>query len=409
MRLPANSFLVVNMEQENKITYFAKTNFRNENKKFGIRKKDRRYHMYLLGKTGMGKSTLISNMVFSDLKEKEGLCLLDPHGDLVERILKISHFYREEDLIYFNPQDSNKTLAFNPLEVTDPSQTHLIVSALISVFKKIWFDSWGPRMEYILRNALLTLVEFPNSTLLNLQQLLSDGRFRKIITERIKDEQLKAFWTNEFDRYSERFRQEAIAPIQNKIGQFLSNTVLWRVITQKKSSFDLRKIMDEGKILLVNLSKGKIGEDSASLLGAMLITKIGLTALNRQNIPEEERKDFYLYVDEFQNFATSSFVDILSEARKYRLNLILSNQYLGQIDEKIRMAILGNVGTLVSFMVGAEDAKYLSQEFYPLFNQDNLVNLPSYNIYLKLMIDGQTSQPFSAETLPPVDEIFIGN
>ncbi len=391
------------MGEEEKITYFAKTNFRNEHRRFGIRKKDRRYHMYLVGKTGMGKSTVISNMIFSDLKEKEGLCLLDPHGDLVEKVLEFSHNYRKEDLIYFNPQDGNKTLGFNPLEVTDPSEARLVVSALISVFKKIWFDSWGPRMEYILRNALLTLVEFPNSTLLNLQQLLSDGRFRKIMTDRVKDEQLKNFWVNEFDRYSERFRQEAVAPIQNKIGHFLSNEVLRRVISQPKSSFDFRKMMDEGKILLVNLSKGKIGEDSASLLGAMLIAKIGLAALSRQDIPEEERKDFYLYVDEFQSFATSSFVDILSESRKYRLNLVLSNQYLGQIEEKIRMAILGNVGTLVSFRVGAEDARYLAQEFYPVFSQDHLVNLPAYNIYLKLMIDGKTSQPFSAETLPPVN------
>jgi hypothetical protein len=258
-------------------------------------------------------------------------------------------------------------------------------------------------MEYILRNALLTLVEFPNSTLFNLQQLLSDGRFRKIITDRVKDEQLTNFWINEFDRYSERFRQEAIAPIQNKIGQFLSNAVLRRVVSQPKSSFDFRKIMDEGKILLVNLSKGKIGEDSASLLGAMLIAKVGLAALSRQDLPEEERKDFYLYVDEFQSFATNSFVDILSESRKYHLNLILSNQYLGQIEEKIRMAILGNVGTLVSFRVGAEDARYLAQEFYPVFSQDHLVNLPAYNIYLKLMIDRKTSQPFSAETLPPIN------
>jgi len=394
---------------DNKITFFAQTNFRNETRRFGIKKKDRRYHMYLVGKTGMGKSTLISNMVFSDLKAKEGLCLLDPHGDLVEKVLQASLAHRKEDLIYFNPQDHNKTLGFNPLEITDPSQSPLIVSALISIFKKIWFDSWGPRMEYILRNALLTLTEFPNSTLFHLQQLLSDGRFRKIITDRVKDDLVKAFWVNEFDKYSERFRQEAIAPIQNKIGQFLANTILRKVISQPKSSFDLRNIMDNGKILLVNLSKGKIGEDAASLLGAMLITKIGLTALSRQDIPEVIRKDFYLYVDEFQSFATSSFVDILSEARKYRLNLVLSNQYLGQMDEKIRMAILGNVGTLISFRLGAEDAKYLTQEFYPVFSQDNLVNLPAYNIYLKLMIDGQTSQPFSAETLLPIDESFTGN
>ncbi len=387
------------INEDKKITFFAKTNFRNEVKKFGIRKKDRRYHMYLVGKTGMGKSTTISNMVFSDLKNDEGLCLLDPHGDLVENVLKNVPPDRKKDLIYFNPQDSKETLAFNPLEVKNPLEAHLIVSSIISVFKKIWYDSWGPRMEYILRNSLLTLTEFPNSTLFQLQQLLSDERFRKIMTDRVRDDLLKIFWTTEFERYSERFRQEAIAPIQNKVGQFLSNSVLRRVISKPKSSFDFRKIMDEGKILLVNLSKGKIGEDSASLLGAMLIAKIGLTALSRQDIPEERRRDFYLYVDEFQSFATSSFVDILSEARKYRLNLILSNQYLGQIDEKIREAILGNVGTLVSFRLGAEDAKYLSEEFYPVFSRDDLVNLPAYEIYLKLMIDGKTSEPFSGETL----------
>jgi hypothetical protein len=230
-----------------------------------------------------------------------------------------------------------------------------------------------------------------------------------MVIYRVKDELLRYFWMNEFERYSERFRQEAIAPIQNKIGQFLTNNILRKIITQPKSSFDLRNIMDNGKILLVNLSKGKIGEDAASLLGAMLIAKIGLTALSRQDIPEEERRDFYLYVDEFQSFATNSFIDILSEARKYRLNLILSNQYLSQMDDKIRMAILGNVGTLISFRVGADDAKYLTQEFYPVFSQDNFVNLPSYNIYLKLMIDGQTSQPFSAETFPPTDKSFNEN
>jgi len=397
------------MLDDNKITFFAQTNFRNEIRRFGIRKKDRRYHMYLVGKTGMGKSTLIYNMIFSDLKNKEGLCLLDPHGDLVEKVLQDSLAYRKEDLIYFNPQDQNRTIGFNPLEITDPSQSHLVVSALISVFKKIWFDSWGPRLEYILRNSLLTLTEFPNSTLFHLHKLLSEEKFRKMVIYRVKDELLKYFWMNEFDRYSERFRQEAIAPIQNKIGQFLTNNILRKIITQPKSSFDLRNIMDNGKILLVNLSKGKIGEDAASLLGAMLIAKIGLTALSRQDMPEAERKDFYLYVDEFQSFATNSFIDILSEARKYRLNLILSNQYLGQMEEKIRMAILGNVGTLISFRVGAEDAKYLTQEFYPVFSQDHLVNLSAYNIYLKLMIDGTTSQPFSAETLPSVEVILEKN
>lgn len=394
---------VENMQKEDeKITIFAETNFRNEKKKFGIKRKDRRYHMYIVGKTGVGKSTLISNMIASDLKNNEGVALLDPHGDLIEKILKVLPSHRTQDLIYFNPQNSEETLAFNPLEINDPSETHLIVSSLISAFKKIWHDSWGPRMEYILRNALLTLTEFPNSTLFHLQRILGDQEFRKIILSKSKDGLLKNFWLNEFEKYPPFFRQEAIAPIQNKIGQFLSNPILRRVVSQPKSSFDLKKIMDEGKILLVNLAKGKIGEDSASLLGAMLIAKIGLTALSRQGTEEEKRKDFYLYVDEFQSFATSSFVDILSEARKYRLNLVLANQYLGQIDEKVREAILGNVGTITSFRLGTEDAKCLAQEFYPAFDVEDLINLPSYSIYLKLMVDGKTSPPFSADTLPPV-------
>jgi hypothetical protein len=384
-----------------KITILAETNFRNEKRKFGIKRKDRRYHMYVVGKTGVGKSTLIYNMVLSDLKNGEGLALLDPHGDLVNRIIENLPPGRSKDLIYLNPQNGAESLYFNPLEVNNPSEGFLVVSSLISVFKKIWHDSWGPRMEYILRNSLLTLIEFPNATLFHLQRILGDKEFRRIVVERLQDNLLKDFWLNEFERYSDHFRQEAIAPIQNKIGQFLSSPVLRKVISQPKSSFDLRKIMDEGKILLINLVKGRIGEDAASLLGAMLITKIGLTALSRQNIKEEARRDFYLYVDEFQSFATSSFVDILSEARKYRLNLILANQYLGQIDEKIRGAILGNVGTLISFRVGAEDAKYLTQEFYSVFDQEDLVNLPCYSIYLRLMVDGKTSTPFSADTLPP--------
>ncbi len=387
---------------EDIITCFAETNFRNERKKFGIRKKDRRYHMYVVGKTGVGKSTLLLNMIGQDIQNNEGLAVLDPHGDLVEKALKVIPESRIKDLIYFNPQCKEQALYFNPLEVLNHSESHLVVSSLMSVFKKIWADSWGPRLEYILRNALSTLVEFSNSTLIDLQRILQDRDFRMKVIARLKNEQLKNFWLNEFEKYPPRFQQEAISPIQNKIGQFLNNPILREIVSQPKSSFNLREIMDEGKILLVNLSKGKIGEDSASLLGAMLITKMGLTALSRQDIPEEKRKDFYLYVDEFQSFATASFVDILSEARKYRLSLILANQYLSQIDEKVRDAIFGNVGTLVSFKVGLEDAKFLAEEFYPEFGQEDLINLPCYSIYLKLMIDGKTSKPFSGDSLPPL-------
>ncbi len=386
---------------DDRITCFAETNFRNERKKFGIRKKDRHYHMYVVGKTGVGKSTLLLNMISQDIQNNEGLAVLDPHGDLIEKALKAIPESRIKDLIYFNPQHKEQALYFNPLEVLNHSESHLVVSSLMSVFKKIWADSWGPRLEYILRNALSTLVEFSNSTLIDLQRILQDRDFRLKVIDRLKNEQLKNFWLNEFEKYPPHFQQEAVSPIQNKIGQFLNNPVLRTIVSQPKSSFNLREIMDEGKILLVNLSKGKIGEDSASLLGAMLITKIGLTALSRQDIPEEKRKDFYLYVDEFQSFATSSFVDILSEARKYRLSLILANQYLGQIDEKVRGAIFGNVGTLISFKVGLEDAKFLAEEFYPKFGQEDLINLPCYSIYLKLMIDGKTSKPFSGDSLLP--------
>ncbi|MFA5393827.1 MAG: DUF87 domain-containing protein [Candidatus Ratteibacteria bacterium] len=278
-----------------KITILAETNFRNDKRKFGIKRKDRRYHTYIVGKTGVGKSTLIYNMVLSDLRNGEGLALLDPHGDLVTRILENLPPDRSKDLIYLNPQNGGEALSFNPLEVSNPSEGFLVVSSLISVFKKIWHDSWGPRMEYILRNALLTLVEFPNATLFHLQRLLGEEGFRRVLVDKLKDDQLKNFWLNEFEKYSAFFRQEAVAPIQNKIGQFLSSPVLRKVISQPKSSFDLRKIMDEGKVFLVNLSKGQIGEDSASLLGAMLIAKMGSTALSRQDTKEEERRDFGLH------------------------------------------------------------------------------------------------------------------
>ncbi len=387
---------------DDRITCFAETNFRNERKKFGIRKKDRRYHMYVVGKTGVGKSTLLLNMINQDIENNEGLCVLDPHGDLVEKIVKAIPESRIKDLIYFNPQHKEQALYFNPLEVLNHSESHLVVSSLISVFKKIWADSWGPRMEYILRNSLSTLVEFSNSTLIDLERILQDRDFRMKVIARLKNQHLKDFWLNEFEKYHPKFQQEAISPIQNKIGQFLNNPILKEIVSRPKSSFNLREIMDSGKILLVNLSKGKIGEDSASLLGAMLIAKMGLSALSRQDTEEEKRKDFYLYVDEFQSFATSSFADILSEARKYHLNLILANQYLDQIDEKVRGAIFGNVGTIISFKVGLEDAKFLAEEFYPAFNQEDLINLPCYSIYLKLMIEGKTSKPFSGDSLPPI-------
>jgi type IV secretory pathway TraG/TraD family ATPase VirD4 len=389
---------------ENKVTFFAETNHRGGKKRFGIKKKDRRYHMYAIGKTGMGKSTLLLNLIQQDMENGEGLALLDPHGDLAEKVLALMPEERKKDLVYLDVTKKDSSLIFNPLEISDMDKASLVVSSLMSVLKKIWEDSWGPRMEYILRNGLTTLSEFPKATLLDLQRLFNDRKYRAVILERVRNEQIKSFWEKEFNSYTPRMQQEAISPIQNKIGQFLNNPVIKNIVGGRQSSFDLREIMDNGKIFLVNLSKGKIGEDSSSLLGALLVTKIALAALSRQNIPEGKRRDFYLYVDEFQSFTTSGFVDILSEARKYRLSLILVNQYLHQVDEHIRRAILGNVGTLISFRVGTEDAKMLGEEFYPIFRQSDLVNLPAYGIYLKLMIDGNTSKPFSADTIFDIED-----
>lgn len=393
------------MRKENKaknsITSFAITNYRDIRKRFGIKEKNREGHMYILGKTGTGKSTLIENMVISDIKKGKGFALIDPHGDLVKDVLHFIPKGRIKDVIYFNPADIEYPVAFNPLERVHPDHYHLVASGLISVLKKIWPDFWGPRLEHILRHSLLTLLEHPKSTLLDMPRLLTDKEFRKGILARITNQQIREFWFFEFEKYSAWLRSKAISPILNKIGQFLASIPLRNIVGQKENTFDLREVMDEGKILIVNLAKGKIGEDSSSLLGAMIVTKIQLAALSRADLEEKNRRPFYLYVDEIHNFLTLSFADILSEARKYGLNLILTHQYIEQLDEKIRAAIFGNVGTIISFRVGTEDAKYLAREFHPVFDETDLINLPNYHIYLKLLVNGVASRAFSAITLPP--------
>jgi type IV secretory pathway TraG/TraD family ATPase VirD4 len=386
---------------KNPITPFAITNYRDVRRVFGIKEKNRRGHIYIIGKTGTGKSTLIENMAILDIRSGKGLALIDPHGDLAEDILHFIPKRRVKDTIYFNPADIEYPIAFNPLERVHPDHCHLVASGLISVFKKIWSDFWGPRLEHILRHSLLTLLESPGSTLLDLPKLLTDKEFRHSLLRNLTCQQVKDFWLFEFERYSAWLRSEAISPILNKIGQFLTSIPLRNIVGQRENTFDLRQVMDEEKILIVNLAKGKIGEDNSSLLGATIVTKIQLAALSRADLPEQRRKLFYLYVDEIHNFLTLSFSDILSETRKYGLNLILSHQYIEQLDERIRAAIFGNVGTIISFRVGAEDADILAREFHPVFNKDDLVNLPNYHIYLKLMIDGATSRPFSAIALPP--------
>ena len=392
-------------EDKNPITFFAVTNYRDIRQRFGIREKNRRGHIYIVGKTGTGKSTLIENMVISDVNDGNGLALIDPHGDLTEAVLDFVPKKRIKDVIYFNPGDIEYPIAFNPLESPHPDQHHLIASGLISVFKKIWSEFWGPRLEHILRNSILTLLERPNSTILDIPKLLTDKDFRGEIIVKVKNQQVREFWFSEFEKYSAYLKTEAVSPILNKMGQFLTSFPLRNIVGQKENTFDLRKVMDEGKILIVNLAKGKIGEDNCSLLGSMIVTKIWLSALSRANLPEGKRRSFYLYVDEVQNFLTLSFADVLSEARKYGLHMTLAHQYTSQLDEKIRGAIFGNIGTVISFRVGIEDAELLAKEFYPVFSMNDLINLPNHHIYLKLMVDGATSQPFNAITLPPPEKV----
>lgn len=393
----------------NKITLFAETTFRNLKKKFGIKLDDRRRHIYVIGKTGMGKTVLLENMVIQDIQQGKGVGFVDPHGEAAEGLLDFIPPDRINDVIYFNPADLEHPIAFNIMEKVDVEHRHLVAGGLMGVFKKIWPDVWSARMEYILNNSILALLEYPGSTLLGVNRMLADPDYRKKVVEKVTDPMVKTFWLQEFARYTQRYEVEATAAIQNKVGQFISAPLIRNIIGQVKSTIDMRDIMDKGKILILNLSKGRIGEDNSRLLGALLITKLQLAAMSRVDVPEEERRDFFLYVDEFQNYATESFVNILSEARKYRLSLILAHQYISQMDETVRDAVFGNVGTIISFRVGAEDAEFLEKEFIPEFTAQDFVNLDKYNIYLKLMIDGIAGSPFSAGTFPPIQKLEQSN
>ncbi len=384
------------------VNFFGLTNYRNQNRRFGIKTDDRRRHMYIVGKTGMGKTTILENMVLNDIYGGHGVGLVDPHGDFAEKIIDFIPPHRINDVVYFNPSDIDYPIGFNILETINPEQKHLVASGLMGVFKKIWPDVWSARMEYILNNTILALLDFPGTTLLGINRMLADEEYRKRVVANTKDPVIKAYWQTEFANYTEKFRSEAVSPIQNKIGQFLSASVIRNIVAQVKSRINIREIMDTQKILIMNLSKGRIGEDNSRLLGGMLITRIQLAAMERVDIPEKDRKDFFLYVDEFQNFATESFANILSEARKYRLDLIMAHQYMEQLDEMVLAAVIGNVGTMVTFRVGSSDAEILAKEFSPTFVEEDLVNLPKYHTYLKLMIDGVASRPFSALTLPPI-------
>jgi len=394
------------MVDSEKITYFAETDSRHYRKKFGIKAEDRSKHVYVIGKTGMGKSTLLENMAVQDIQHGNGLVFVDPHGGTAEKLLEYIPEERIKDVLYFAPFDMEHPVSFNIMEDVGANKRHLVVNGLMSVFEKIWEDAWSARMAYILQNTLLALLEYPGATLLAVNRMYTDKDFRNKVVANVTDVSVKSFWVDEYAKYTDRYTQEATPAIQNKIGQFAGNPLIRNIIGQPKSSFNLREIMDKKKIMIVNLSKGRVGEGNARLLGSMLITKIYLAAMSRADEKTHtlsKLPQFYLFVDEFQSFADRSFADILSEARKYKLNLTMAHQYIEQMDEEVREAVFGNVGTMIAFRVGAYDADVLEKEFAPTFTAEDLVNLGLRQIYLKLMIDSVTSQPFSASTMPPIE------
>lgn len=382
-------------------TIFAETDFRGKKVPFGIKREDRRLHYYILGKTGTGKSTVFKNMIISDILAGEGVGVIDPHGALVQDLLDFIPSSRVNDVVYLDPGDANFPVGFNLLELDDPEQRDMVADGVVEVFKKQFEYSWGPRLQYVLTNAVLTVLEAQGQSLLAVQRLLIDKNFRKFIIKQVKDPLLKKFWEEEYAQMetNSRLITEAVAPIQNKVGRFLASSTIRNIVGQIKSTINLREIMDEGKILLVDLSHGRIGEESSALLGGMLVTRLQTAAMERINVQEEERKDFFLFVDEFQNYATESFAKILSEARKFRLCLHLTHQYIDQLPEEVRTAIFGNIGTMCSFVVGPKDAQVLGKEFAPVFDEEDLVSLDRHSMYIKMAIDGMVSLPFSARSL----------
>ncbi|MDQ5901667.1 MAG: hypothetical protein QG580_382 [Patescibacteria group bacterium] len=393
------------MFEPDRITYFGETDFRGKKTRFGIKAEDRSRHVYVIGKTGMGKSTLLENMASQDIKNGEGLCFIDPHGSAIDTLIEYIPEERLNDVIYFAPFDSEYPISFNVLETVPEDQRYLVVQGLMSTFDKIWPDTFSERMKYILSNTLLALLEYPGSTLLGVNRMYADKGYRQEVVKNISDPTVKTFWVDEFEKWDERFMREATAAIQNKIGQFTANPLVRNIIGQKNSSFDFREVMDKKKILLINLSKGRIGEQNSGLLGGMLITKIYLAAMSRADVSKSDMADlppFFLFVDEFQNFANESFADILAEARKYKLNLTIAHQYVAQMEDEVRDAVFGNVGTTISFRVGPLDAELLEKVFVPTFTQEDIVNLGRFQMYLTLMIDGVGSKPFSAVSLSPL-------
>ena len=383
------------MEGNHDITYLAKTNFRNQGKLFGIRQEDRFMHAYIIGKTGTGKSTLIKGKVIQDMQAGRGVCLLDPHGDLVQSVMNEVPEERKADVLYFNIPDVALTLKYNPFKKVSYEKRSLVASGIMDVFKKLWADAWGVKLEHILRHAILTLLDQPKASIADIPKLLLDRSFRNSALAAIKNESVKNFWQKEFIHYN----RYDLLPVLNKIGGMLAHPVIKRVLIENPNEISLRKAMDERKIILVNLAKGHLGEDVAHILGALFISSISSAAFSRVDTEEEKRVPYMVYMDEFHNFTTLSLVNMFSELRKFRVGLILAHQYFHQLDEDIRRAILGNAGTIIAFRVGTEDAQFLSLEMFPEFGLEDFINLPNYHIYLKLMINGAPSRPFSAITL----------
>ncbi len=386
------------------ISAFGLTNFRGINHQFGMLRYDRSRHVYIIGQTGAGKSGLLELFALSDIYHKQGYAIIDPHGDFAINNMRFIPANRLEDVVYFNPADTAYPLGFNPLEVTDPAHKTNISSEVIGVLKRMFGESWGPRLEYILRYTILALLDRPSTTMLDITRMLTDKKFRKETLGYCQDTVVLQFWNVEFNSWTDKFQAEAIAPVLNKVGAFTANPVIRNIIGQPKSTFNIRQIMDEGKILVVNLSKGLIGEDNASILGSFLVTKIQLAAMSRSDIADiRDRRPFYLYVDEFQNFATDSFATILSEARKYGLNLTVANQYISQMSETVRDAVFGNVGTMISFRASADDAPILSKQFEPQFEAQDLLQMHNRHFIVNMVINGEKAPAFSATTLtlPP--------
>ena len=388
---------------EDEISIFGVTNFRGKRVEFGIRREDRRRHLYVVGKSGVGKSKLLEKLIGDDIRAGKGLCVIDPHGDLVNAMLYHVPENRIEDVVYFSPSDLDWPIAFNPLENVDREFKQQVTQGLIEIFKKFFGADWTPKIEHVFRFTVLALLDYKKATMMGMQKMLTDRPYRQMIIDHIQDQTVKKFWANEFSSWSEKFDNEAIVPLVNKLGQFLSNEMVRNIVAQPTNKVDFNDIMNNEKILLVELSKGKLGDENSALLGSLLITKIEQQGMARAFISQEERKDFYLYVDEFQNFATKTFDNILSEARKYRLDLTVSHQYLGQLLAATRDTVFGNVGSMISFRLSADDGAYLAKEFAPRFTSDDIMNLGVREMYVKMSISGMVTPAFSAVTVDVAD------